>query len=412
MTKRSLALPLFLTGEALSMFGNAAMSIVLPWLVLSRTGEASIAGLVAAAAALPAIVAAIGGGWLVDKVGPRPMSVLADLGSAASVAALAVVDRGFGLDIGWFIVLGIAGALFDGPGMTARDTLSGRVCRTSGVALDTLVGIRQAVFGVAFLGGPALAGVLLAVLDPIRVVWVTAVCSALAALSTAALRLLPTAPDEGGSEAEVGGWQTIRNSPSLRAMLLIGFGAALVTAPIIAVLLPAHFRLLGHPDWYGYTMSGFAVGALVGSGLYAVIARRSRQRAWVGGLVLLSLGMLAFAVLDGFWIVFIGTVLLGLGSGLLTPIFLVLITEQVREAVRGRVLGLLDAANLVATPLGLAGLAWLLTAVSLRTAAAAVVVVWLAVAAYSLTSPTMRTFVQSTPRPDKEVADAEHQSVG
>ena len=38
----------------------------------------------------------------------------------------------------------------------------GRVARTSGVSLDKIASIRQAVFSLAFLGGPALAGVLLA----------------------------------------------------------------------------------------------------------------------------------------------------------------------------------------------------------------------------------------------------------
>ena len=186
------SLPLFVAAEAFSLFGNSAIAIVLPWLVLTRTGDPSVTGLVAAVAALPAIVAALVGGWLIDKVGQRRMSVLSDFGSAVSVAGLAVVDRVFGLDLGWFIVLGILGALFDVPGMTARETLMGRVARTSGVSLDKIASLRQAVFSLAFLGGPALAGVLLAVLDPIQVVWVTAGCSLAAGICMLILPL--TAP--------------------------------------------------------------------------------------------------------------------------------------------------------------------------------------------------------------------------
>ena len=97
-------LPLFVAAESLSLFGNAAISIVLPWLVLSRTGDPSVAGLVAAVAAVPSILATLVGGWLIDHVGQRRMSIIADLGSALSVAGLAIVDWAFGLDIGWFIV--------------------------------------------------------------------------------------------------------------------------------------------------------------------------------------------------------------------------------------------------------------------------------------------------------------------
>ena len=118
------SLALFVAAESFSLFGNSAIGIVLPWLVLSRTGDPAVTGLVAAFAALPAILAALVGGWLIDKVGQRRMSVLSDLGSALSVAGLAVVDRVFGLDIGWFIALGVLGALFDVPGMTARETTS------------------------------------------------------------------------------------------------------------------------------------------------------------------------------------------------------------------------------------------------------------------------------------------------
>ncbi len=81
-----ITLPLFVAAESLSLFGTAAIGIVLPWLVLSRTGDPSIAGLVAAVAAVPSIAATLVGGWLIDHVGQRRMSVIADVGSAVSVA--------------------------------------------------------------------------------------------------------------------------------------------------------------------------------------------------------------------------------------------------------------------------------------------------------------------------------------
>ena len=52
------SLPLFVAAEAFSLFGNSAISIVLPWLVLTRTGDSAVTGLVAAVSAVPAIAAA------------------------------------------------------------------------------------------------------------------------------------------------------------------------------------------------------------------------------------------------------------------------------------------------------------------------------------------------------------------
>lgn len=392
MLTPKVSLPLFVTAEALSLFGNAAIGIVLPWLVLSRTGDPSVAGLVAAVAALPAIVAALVGGWLIDHVGQRRMSVISDLGSALSVASLAIVDRVFGLDVGWFIALGVIGALFDVPGMTARETLMARVSRTSGVSLDRIAAIRQSVFGVAFLGGPALAGILLTVLDPISVVWVTALCSALAAACVAILPLVAGEEPTVG-EVQIGGVETIRRSAGLRAMLVIGFGGALITAPLLGVLLPAHFVRLGQADWLGFTLSAFAAGSMLGSILYAWLATRSRRWVWIGGVALQTLGLAGLASLTGFWPVAVGSIAMGVGGGLLSPIFLVYFSERVPEAVRGRVLGLFNALALTAAPLGLALIAAILTVAPLATAALVLLAVWFPVAVFSLLSRGVREFV-------------------
>jgi len=114
----------YLLADALSLFGNAVAAVALPWLVLVRTGDAAAAGVIAAAAALPILLAAVVGGWVVDRFGRRRISVGADLASAAAIAALPLVDAWTGLTLAWFIALGIAGALFDVPGMTAREALA------------------------------------------------------------------------------------------------------------------------------------------------------------------------------------------------------------------------------------------------------------------------------------------------
>jgi MFS family permease len=398
------ALPLFVAAEAFSLFGNSAIAIVLPWLVLTRTGDPAVTGLVAAVAALPAIVAALVGGWLIDKVGQRRMSVLSDFGSAVSVAGLAVVDRVFGLDLGWFIALGILGAVFDVPGMTARETLMGRVARTSGVSLDKIASLRQAVFSLAFLGGPALAGVLLAVLDPIQVVWVTAGCSLAAGICMLILPLTAPAVVSAGA-ADIGGLATIRGSAALRAMLVIGFGSAVVVAPLLGVLVPAHFNRLGEPTWFGFTMSAFAAGSMIGAILYAVIASRSRRAVYVGGLLLQTLGMVGFTTLHGVWPVAIGSALVGVGGGLLSPVFIVFFTEQVAESVRGRVLGLFNALALIASPLGLGAIAVALSVTSLEVAATWLLAAWVLVMAYAFASLGMRTFAES-PVPRSDVVEA------
>ena len=168
------AVVLYFSADALSMIGNSAIGLTLPWLVLLRTGDASAAGIVAAATAAPAFLAAVVGGSLVDRVGRRTMTIVADVGSALSVTLLFVVDSTLGLSIGWFVVLGILGALFDVPGLTARQAMLPEVAAIAGMTVDRVSGIRQALFGASFLVGPALAGTALALLPPATVLLLTA----------------------------------------------------------------------------------------------------------------------------------------------------------------------------------------------------------------------------------------------
>ena len=100
------SVPLYVGGAALSLFGNSAIAIVLPWLVLARTGDVTITATVATVSGIATVPATLLGGRLADRFGARRVAVLADIGSAVSVAALPVVDALWGLDLMWFVILG------------------------------------------------------------------------------------------------------------------------------------------------------------------------------------------------------------------------------------------------------------------------------------------------------------------
>src|SRR5690606_41955441 len=97
--------------------------VALPWFVLETTGSAVQAGLAGMATALPAFLAGIFGGPLVDQLGGRRMSVSADLFSAASILAIPVLYTTIGLEFWQLFALVLLGALLDIPGYTARRTL-------------------------------------------------------------------------------------------------------------------------------------------------------------------------------------------------------------------------------------------------------------------------------------------------
>lgn len=196
---------IYLASAATSMLGNAMAQIVWPWLALQRTGDPAAAGLVATAVVIPSLLFAIAGGHLVDSVGRQPMSIISNIISGLSVAALILVDQSIGLTLGWFIVVGIIGAVGDIPGMAARNALVSDVASSSDITVHKVSGLLQGITGITFLLGPALAGMLMSLTSIDLVLWITAACSLLAALLTTLLRLSATEKVKSMTCSEVGG---------------------------------------------------------------------------------------------------------------------------------------------------------------------------------------------------------------
>ena len=99
----------FLGSYGLSILGNSVAAVVLPLVVLQSTGSALDAGIVAAATAVPAVLAGLFMGGVVDRVHRRSVSIVTDLVSAGAMAALPLVDATAGLSLGWFVFSGSSG---------------------------------------------------------------------------------------------------------------------------------------------------------------------------------------------------------------------------------------------------------------------------------------------------------------
>ncbi|MCQ9344273.1 MFS transporter [Corynebacterium kozikiae] len=408
---------LYLASAGLSMFGNSVAGIVWPWLVLERTGNPQAAAIVAAAIAIPSLIFAYYGGNLIDSLGRKPMSVASDIISGSSVVGVIMVDQITELNLTWFIILGIVGALGDIPGMSARAALIGDVAKASGRTIAQLSGINQAIMGISFLAGPALAGFLLAALDITQVLWITAGCSLAAAALTAMLRLHShssegvegtrsggslsdgTAPADAAldSAAVAGsgavttpagapgvdspsldgfaGWKKALSFPVMRLLALDSLLAMMLVVPYLSVLMPAHFQQAGAPHLLGMAMSGYAVGMMI-AGIAATRLVKHERLTWIVGMTFYILGFGFMGWLENSIAVIAGMVVAGLGGGVLNPLQTVLVTETVPEEIRGRAFSIFMAISQVAGPIGLAATSLFLGFSSIYQIAVALAVLW------------------------------------
>lgn len=347
----------FYLGSALSSsLGNSVANIVWPWLVLQRTGDPAAAGLVATIIFIPSIVFALVGGHLIDSIGRKPMSIISDTISAASVVGLILVDWYLGLNLWWFIIIGIIGAVGDIPGAAARNALVGEVSATSGKSLDWLAGVNQGLMGISFFIGPAAAGILLTVLPVSSILWITAGCSGLAAVLTMLIRLNAVPNTDGSQENVFQGWRawlTIIADAPIRLLAISGGIAQILVMPYLMVLLPAHFESIDAPASMGFAFSAYAVGMVIGGVCIARIGTVRRRFLWTISMVLYTISFVLMAWLHNSYAVIAGMAIAGLGGGFQGPLITVLVTEYVVESLRGRAFSLFTAISLFAAPIGL-----------------------------------------------------------
>jgi len=393
---------LYFSSYALSLLGNSIAAIALPLLLLQTTGSLLSAGTLAAATAIPAFLVGLVSGVVIDRINRLTSSIISDLISAAAIAALPVIDALSGLNLGWFILFGIIGALGDVPGLTAREALLPAIVRHSRLSTERLVGIRESIGALMVVIGPAAAGGLILVFDGATVLWITAATSLVAALVTLMIpRTVGCLPGSADSSPAVSaraqlaeGWQVLfRHNRQLRAVTVITLAMVTALAALQGILLPAHFIDLGEPGLLGFVLTSLAAGTLLGGGFYAIAGTRGggHRRAWfLSGLTgtvaaIALLGMLPAAAL-----IFVGAFVLGAASGVLGSVTGVLMMESIPEHLRGRIIGTQNSLMMLAAPLGIVVVAVLGEQFGLRTAGITVAALWAIVALWGMLGRPLR----------------------
>ena len=174
---------------ALSGAANGVSMVAFPWLVLELTGSASAAAAIGAVTLVPLLLTSVVSGTLVDILGRRRVSVVSDLLSLVSVAAIPILSGLVGLSFALLAVLAVTGAFFDPAGITARESMLPEAARAAELQLERANGMHEAIWGVAYLVGPGVGGLLIAVVGATNAFWATAALFALSAGLMFAVRI-------------------------------------------------------------------------------------------------------------------------------------------------------------------------------------------------------------------------------
>ena len=342
--------------------------ITIPWLILERTDSPAFAGLVAAISALPGILVSPIGGWMVDHIGRRAVSIGADLLSSLSVAAFPIVAATFGLSNLSILLIAVLGAVFDPAGYTARKTLLADVAKSSEIDLDRLNGIHDGFMGVAWIFGPAIGAGLIAGIGSINSFWVSAGLFVIAALAIAFLRVGNMGKESRDLAEESGektdnririGVKTLWNDKLLRTLSIALLVLAAVYMPTEAVVLPTYFENIDNPSGLGLVISALAAGSAIGSFGYGWISKRVQRKTLIRMILLGSaISIIPMALLPALPLLMLAGFCLGLSWGPYNPLISSLVQERIPAHIHGRVFGVQTAVFYAAPPVGmlLAGL--------------------------------------------------------
>ncbi|MFV8229214.1 MFS transporter [Mycolicibacterium fortuitum] len=361
-TKRG-PLLLILFAALMAGAGNGITIVAFPWLVLQHNGSALDASIVAMAGTLPLLVATLIAGAAVDYLGRRRVSMISDLLSALSVAAVPVLALIFGVDavnVAVLAVLAGLGAFFDPAGMTARETMLPEAADRAGWTLDHANSVYEAVFNLAYIVGPGIGGLLIATLGGINTMWVTAGAFCCSILAISVLRLEGAGgPDrsvltEGVVAGIVEGLRYVWHTPVLRTLAIVDLVATGLYMPMESVLFPKYFTDRNEPTELGWVLMALSIGGLLGALGYAVMSKyMSRRATMLTAVITLGVAMTVIAFLPPLPLILALCAIVGFVYGPIAPIYNYVMQTTAPPHLRGRVVGVMGSLAYAAGPLGL-----------------------------------------------------------
>ena len=349
---RHLSFRLLLAGELISNFGDGIFLVALPWYVLARHGGALLLGTTLTAYGLPRTALLIVGGHASDRYRPWAVMLTANCARGLAVAAFALAAAAAAhgsVLIVIAIVLGAGEGLFIPASSAIVPALLPRGSLQAGNAL--ISGTTQ----VSQLAGPALGGLLVALVGPADGFAIDAATFAVSALTLWGVqRDAPEATKLTDLAGPPGTLRSLLGRPIVRLMLvtdaLVNIGATGMSRVALPALAKGPMHL--HAGGYGILSAAMGAGLLLGTILAASMAP-ARRPLLVSTLVLVpTVPLLAVLPYLGGWVT--AAVILILAFTLIAIGNLLLITALQQWApagLLGRLTGVLMLASVGVMPL-------------------------------------------------------------
>jgi predicted MFS family arabinose efflux permease len=285
-----------LSSQTVSALGDAVSFTALPLLVLALTGSGFAMGVVGAVQTLPDLVFGMLAGAIADRSDRKRMMFLADGGRAILTAMIPLSVEIGGPTMAVILIVAAPMSIlrsFFLAGYTA--SIPALVGRSQ---IGRANSIFEALYSLGFILGPAIAGVLAAIIGPGPTLAIDAASFAFSALFLAALRTDLRAPVDRARQPILSaireGIAYILASPVLRSIIPVWTINAILVAPLVTAITVLVTRDLGEPSsTLGALLATYGVGTVAGS----VTSARIINHVRLGVMLLAGNGALGIALI-------------------------------------------------------------------------------------------------------------------
>ena len=352
---RDRSIAALLAGEFISRLGSQFTQLALPWFVLVTTHSPTKMGIVFACELAPMALLGIPAGTVVDKLGPKTSMLVADAVRAPIVALVPFLHIVGGLSFGVILVLAALLGLFSCAYFTCQRLVLPAVLGEDEQKLAQANSLVEGATNVTNLLGPALAGVLIALMGAANVMWIDAVSFLIAFV---VIGTLVQVKREVHDREEAGGvWAGLaylrRDHLVLRASmssLLFGF-----LFPMLAASFPvlAYEQYHHNPRVAGVLFAVIGGGQVLGSiAAYRLVTMLPPMRLAALAAVPTALPLWALVPHVPLWVVGIALAIVGASVPIINAPYLGMLSTRVPPALRGKVIQALITINQLAGPLG------------------------------------------------------------
>jgi MFS family permease len=294
-------------GQIVSVTGSQMQSVAINWHVYLLTKSAFALGLVGLFRGLPIIICSLIGGVVADAVN-RKRLMIATQSVMLTTAGLLAVATMFGLKSVWpiYVLSAFASAAtaFDIP---ARQSLMPSLVPDAD--FPNAVSLGLVVFNVATIGGPALAGFILAESGPAIIYWLNA-ASFLAVIAALIAMKVGGSPELQGGRRKALSFSALKEglafvwrTPIIVQTMTLDFVATFFASATLLLPIFATERLHVDARGYGVLAAAPAIGSVVTALLMARIASFRREgRLVVVSVAVYGIATAAFGVSTVFWL--------------------------------------------------------------------------------------------------------------